>query len=276
MTQMTQNLHRRCRRKNILPLKKESLSFVEEDEEKSSLDFSKLDKDIVLQGVEVETEADDDSDEEALPMMGGELAPALADNEETSIYNAEIFESSMEENIEAEISGTLGGFFDEEIESHVTVETQSEAEAADEKGISTDSAEDAGPKPTVTVEDAGETIAFVSQSEEDDLDEEGFVADGDSAPVPEDVAEIDEHLDSFFGFEEGVEELAEDKLLYSEPDEPSENIISAEDEVVPPAVEGTEEEVIFELVEEDDIVFSTLSPEDKSGDEFSRRIYSHT
>jgi pilus assembly protein FimV len=253
--------------------KQESSSFVEEDEEKSTLDFSKLDKDIVLQGVEVETEADDDSDEEALPMMGGELAPALAENDETSIYNAEIFESSIEENIEAEITGTLGGFFDEEIESHVTVGAQSEAEAANEEETTIASAEDAGPKPTVTVEDEDETIAFVSpQSEQDDLAEEGFVADGDSAAVPEDVAEIDEHLDSFFGFEEGVEELAEDKLLYSEPDEPSENSIKVEDEVVPPAVEDTEDEVVFELVEEDDIVFSTPSAEDKSGDEFSKEF----
>ncbi len=107
---------------------------------------------------------------------------------------------------------------------------------------------------------------------QDDLAEEGFLADGDSGPVPEDVAEIDEHLDSFFGFEEGVEELAEDKLLYSEPDEPYENSISVEDDVVPPAVEDTEDEVVFELVEEDDIVFSTPSAEDKSGDEFTEEF----
>ncbi len=253
-------------------VQQESSSFAEEDEEKSSLDFSKLDKDIVLQGVEVETEADDDSDEEALPMMGGELAPALAENDETSIYNAEIFESSIEENVEAEIAGTLGGFFDEEIESHVTVDAQSEAEASNEEESTIALAEDAGPKPTVTIEDEDETIAFVSQSEADDLAEEGFLADGDSGPVPEDVAEIDEHLDSFFGFEEGVEELAEDKLLYSEPDEPYENSISVEDDVVPPAVEDTEDEVVFELVEEDDIVFSTPSAEDKSGDEFTEEF----
>jgi pilus assembly protein FimV len=253
-------------------LKPESSSFVEEAEEKSSLDFSQLDKDIVLQGVEVETEADDDSDEEALPMMGGELAPALAENDETSIYNAEIFESAIEENIEAEISGTLGGFFDEEIESHETVDAQSAAEPSNEKESTIASAEDAGPKPTVGLEDEGETIAFASPSEQDDLAEEVVVADGDSAPGPEVDAEIDEHLDSFFGFEEGVEELAEDELLYSEPGEPSGNIIIAEDEAAPPPVEDTAEEVVFELVEEDNIVFSTLSSEDNSGDAFTKEF----
>ncbi len=91
-----------------------------EDEEETEQDFGKLDKDLVLQGVAVETDADDDSDEEALPMMGGELAPALAGNDEVSIFNAELFENSAEaQNIDDEIAGTLGGFFDEEIESHL-------------------------------------------------------------------------------------------------------------------------------------------------------------
>jgi len=251
--------------------KQESLSRVEKDDEKPGLDFSKLDKDIVLQGVEVETEADDDSDEEALPMMGGELAPALAENDETSIYNAEIFESSIEENVEAEISGTLGGFFDEEIESHVTVDAQSETEPSSEEETTIASSEEAGLEPTAAIEDEEETVAFVSQPKEDDPAEEGFVADGDPAPVTEDVAEIDEHLDSFFGFEEGVEELADDKLLYSEPDEPSDNNISDE-EVVFPALEDTEEEVVFELVEEDESAFSSVSPEGISGDEFSKEF----
>jgi len=48
-----------------------------------------LDKEVALQGVDVETEADDDSDEEALPLLGGKLAPALADNDEESSFSSE-------------------------------------------------------------------------------------------------------------------------------------------------------------------------------------------
>ena len=41
-------------------------------------------EDVALQGVIVETEADDDSAEEALPRLGDELAPALSENFEES------------------------------------------------------------------------------------------------------------------------------------------------------------------------------------------------
>ncbi|MGB3221927.1 MAG: hypothetical protein WBB23_03920 [Desulforhopalus sp.] len=104
-----------------------ALESMLEENEKTELDFSKLDKDIVLQGVDVETEADDDSDEEALPMMEGQLAPALAENDEVSMFNAGIFEDSSEAKIvDEEIAGTLGGFFDEEIDSHLSVTPEAE------------------------------------------------------------------------------------------------------------------------------------------------------
>jgi pilus assembly protein FimV len=104
-----------------------ALDSVLEENENIGLDFSKLDKDIVLQGVDVETEADDDSDEEALPMMEGRLAPALAENDEVSVYNAGIFENSSEAQIvDEEIAGTLGGFFDEEIDSHLSIAPKAE------------------------------------------------------------------------------------------------------------------------------------------------------
>ena len=45
---------------------------------------------IALEGVDVETEADDDSDEKALPFQGGKLAPALAEAGGQSLYAEEI------------------------------------------------------------------------------------------------------------------------------------------------------------------------------------------
>ncbi len=53
------------------------------DMEKEQQPFTELSAEEALRGVEVETEADDDSDEEALPILGdGVLAPALADLED--------------------------------------------------------------------------------------------------------------------------------------------------------------------------------------------------
>ncbi|MCP4339944.1 MAG: hypothetical protein GY799_13895 [Desulfobulbaceae bacterium] len=113
-------------------LSSNAVDFTDENEEQSGVDFSKLDRDIVLQGVDVETEADDDSDEDALPMMEGELAPALAENNEISAFNAGIFENSSEgEVVDDEIAGTLGGFFDEEIESHLSIDSGAKDEDSD-------------------------------------------------------------------------------------------------------------------------------------------------
>ncbi len=135
--------------------------------QKFELDFSKLDRDLVLQGVDVETEADDDSDEEALPLMGGKLAPALAANDEVSIYN-----SASDENIEEEIAGTLGGFFDEEIAAHLTPEVTAEEQLdppAAEKNIKTP---------------------------EDEQFDTFFVLDEDIATPQEDVLQTDQEIHS--------------------------------------------------------------------------------
>lgn len=113
-----------------------AVDFTDENEEQSVVDFSKLDRDIVLQGVDVETEADDDSDEDALPLMEGALAPALAENNEISDFNAGIFENSSEgEVVDDEIAGTLGGFFDEEIESHLSIVSGAKDEDSDVASI---------------------------------------------------------------------------------------------------------------------------------------------
>lgn len=118
----------------VLPAEEEEIvssldfDFVDDDQEGSAgPDFSTLDRDIILQGVDVETDADDDSDEEALPLMGGELAPALVENDEVSIYDAATLESSPENKIvDDEFAGTLGSFFDEEIESHLSAAPEME------------------------------------------------------------------------------------------------------------------------------------------------------
>lgn len=83
--------------------------------EPADVGFGHLDRETALQGVEVETEADDDSDEESLPTMGGQPAPALAENEETSVYSEDDLEDlSRDAEIEGEILQNIDGLFAEE------------------------------------------------------------------------------------------------------------------------------------------------------------------
>jgi len=292
--------------------------FPNQDEDKVAHEISKLDKEIVLQGVDVETDADDDSDEDALPMLEGELAPALAENDEVSIYNAKIFENSSEsETIDDEIAGTLGGFFDEEIESHLPVSPNIEDEnfavasivvESENDDIKINSSIDSMPSfdseqipienlagdghideddsvalavgnkispeeepvksldekidsiiSETELEDGGEAIAFISELEEEknldlffeDSDFEKS-AEGHLKAKPEETSkEIDDHLDSFFDLGEDVEEHENEKLLLTRPDDKIEDNLTAEEDVRPSVSENLEEEVVFELAEED-------------------------
>ena len=322
--------------------------FAEVEAEKAEPEFSKLDRDVVLQGVDVETEADDDSDEEALPLLGGELAPALEGNDEVSIFHAEIFEDSPEaQNIDEEIAGTLGGFFDEEIESHLSIstaledvdpevqsdpvdasedsieiggydDTQFPAETnpaipenweeeerieedifasfafeetafpedqiiptidGDQPGVVDEPDSESEPEPEMDFDseleletepesgteiEAGDAaIAFVSKLEEEENlsdifgegDFETNMEDSLADEQEEEFSEIDDQLDSFFDLEKDVEEPEEDKLLFTQPQEPG---ISTDEEIVStasviPDIEDDdtqEDEVVFELVEE--------------------------
>lgn len=297
-----------------------ALESMLEEEKKNDLDFSKLDKDIVLQGVDVETEADDDSDEEALPMMEGQLAPALAENDEVSMFNAGIFENSSEaKNVDEEIAGTLGGFFDEEIDSHLSAApevennedldifpTMDDPEIADSKTeLSNNSSLDFNKIETedeseIKLEDddfaplvaegvfstaidedleflgtgkepgsekGGDdeqinvnSIAFISELEQDfeqpaEEIEANIFADDSEFVLSEDEeqenAEIDEQLDSFFDLKEDEEENKERDMLFS----PLPETLEEDREVV-------EEEVVFELAEDEQI-----SPVDTEIDE---------
>ncbi len=189
----------------------EELSVEVEASQNSGLDFSKLDRDLVLQGVDVETEADDESDEEALPLMGGKLAPALAANDEVSIYN-----SASDENIEEEIAGTLGGFFDEEIAAHLT--------------------------PAVTTEEQVDSIAA--------LKVEGQEAHRGSGLQDEDTGVDNEQLDSFFTLSEDTV-TPEEEVLQTDQEAESVDLLFAKEQITSALVSNVEDEVIFELIEKE-------------------------
>ncbi len=155
--------------------------FAAEAEDESLGDFSKLDKDKALQGVDVETEADDDSDEDALPLLGGELAPALAANDEVSLYNEGIFEHASgsepdADEIDEEIEGTLGGFFDEEIESHLPTDKN-----VDDSAL-------AGVESTI---DSEEVFSLEDENGENLISETDSAIDDDSITSPLDVEKED-------------------------------------------------------------------------------------
>lgn len=186
--------------------------FPFEAEEEVGLDFGILDKDVVLEGVKVESEADDDSDEEALPMLDGELAPALVENDEVSIYNADVLESSSDiKHMDDEISGTLGKFFDEEKEPQLA-----EALDANEEEEDIELIQDESQTPEEV-----EEVAAADQEETDDLEESPSFFDSEQFPVEEDaigekpgeeVAEKEQEQET----EEVVEGAPED--IWNEPE----------------------------------------------------------
>lgn len=327
----------------------DTLDLPAESEEQEVHDFGTLDKETLLQGVDVETEADDDSDEDELPMLGGELAPALVENDEVSIYNAELFENSSEaKDVDEEIAGTLGGFFDEKMDSHISEALKLEDEEFDSKVELTESggdeetlsdaemmpASDPGQmelgdedqddlfnedvfgsinsEEELVVEPEGDeeesffaekedandedAIAFISDldSQEnldtfldtEDLDpdmvessEPGLLFDGDGEEdhdqeesLSEGVADIDDHLDSFFGLEEDSDLGEEDKLLPQEDDaEKEESLdISLEEESIDPIVaRDSEPGLLFDEDAEDKVM------QDESDDEVETDIDDH-
>jgi pilus assembly protein FimV len=71
-----------------------------------------LDREKALLGVDVETEADDDTDELSLPMEGEEVAPALASMDEESLYSATSLDRApISSSVTEEIVGTIDGLF---------------------------------------------------------------------------------------------------------------------------------------------------------------------
>ncbi len=215
-------------------------------EEGAGLDFGTLDKDIVLEGVKVETEADDDSDEEALPMLDGELAPALAENDEVSIYNAEVLERSSDiKNMDDEISGTLGKFFDEEMEPQLA-QTPDMDEEEEDLDLVTEPLQSADEPAAVAAgeleetDDLEESLSF--------FDEEQLPVEGEKVEeVVEEAAEPEEEAFPFTMEEAAAEEEQQD--LWNEPELESET----EEETLAFVSELDQDESLEALLDESDI-----------------------
>ncbi len=191
--------------------------------EEPKLTGDEVSADLALSGVEVETEADDDSDEQALPFQGGALAPALAETSGQSLYAEEAF---------SEESPLASSFADTPVVSGVEVETEADEqklpfyggalaetsgqslsaeEVSSEKspfasfiadtpavpGVDVETeADDESGEASLPREHGGVAPALAFSDETYGFRETEFVADPD-----EEELDLEDRLDSFFGAE---------------------------------------------------------------------------
>ena len=191
--------------------------------EEPKLTGDEVSADLALSGVEVETEADDDSDEQALPFQGGALAPALAETSGQSLYAEEAF---------SEESPLASSFADTPVVPGVEVETEADEqelpfyggalaetsgqslsaeEVSSEKsplasfiadtpavpGVDVETeADDESGEASLPREHGGVAPALAFSDETYGFRETEFVADPD-----EEELDLEDRLDSFFGAE---------------------------------------------------------------------------
>ena len=134
--------------------------------------------DIALEGVDVETEADDDSGEKALLFEGGKLAPALAEAGGESVGGDQFF-------------GEAATVADSSVAAPVIPGVDVETEADDESGEAPLPREQGWVAPALMFSDEG--YGFRETELTDDVDEGDF--------------DLEDRLDSFFGAE--IEEASQ-------------------------------------------------------------------
>ncbi len=157
-----------------------------------------VDRETALQGVEVETDADDDSEEEALPRFGDEIAPALSDSEEASIFSEAAPAVELEpETPSEELSDRLDSFFGEE-ETEKTGAATAEEQGDTAFGVPADIAlqgvdveaeeeteeeqTEEIPAPAVELGALEESVPPALEEYEEEGEEEGAIADLFEAP----------------------------------------------------------------------------------------------
>ena len=165
-------------------------------------------KDSFLQGIDVETEADDDSDEDSLPMTDGALAPALSGADDDSGLDANSVSSEFDEADSDAIESRLGEFFDDEVATSSEswgVEKEEEILEADdeipgdEEGLIAALSEAFDDKEEDEVEESKQIFA----ADDEQLEDEGSLAsalsvfdeedDGNGqSPDAEQVLEVDD------------------------------------------------------------------------------------
>ncbi|MBL4902944.1 MAG: hypothetical protein JKY62_09865 [Desulfocapsa sp.] len=182
----------------VLPVQDDDASEVEADIEsrlfsvfgdvEDDVDHTKTDKSIVLEGVNVETEADDDSDEEVLPFADGVVAPALSGVNEESSFSVEKLASDLAKSIVPE-----GQDVDNNIVDSVVPGVDVETEADD------DSDQEALP-----FIDGDVAPALMDSGDEGGFDEATLTAEIDKS----ESEDLDNRLDSLF--DDDVQDLSQE------------------------------------------------------------------
>ncbi len=218
--------------------------------ESDALEDDDLVDNSILQGVDVETEADDDSDEDALLFEGDELAPALTGSSDDRGFDEGILADEVEESDSESIENRLDSFFDAEVQS-----------SSDEWGA------DKEREPQETEVEGQDIVAALSEipapalsdKEEISTDEEAF------------EETIEERL-SFFDDDAPVPALSDDTKLPHVDDAEDDHLLLSEDETEQLSVE---KETVEESADEavalfDENVSDRESDEpDKSGEAVS-------
>ncbi|SHH78390.1 hypothetical protein [Desulfofustis glycolicus] len=183
-------------------------SFFDTEESRAGSSYMSISAEEALRGVDVETDADDDSAEEALPVEpSGTLAPALADMEGEP---ATMFGDTSEEAIAwsdddsvHEVQKRLGGFFDQEAEEGLV--SQAVADSA-LRGVDV-------------------------ESEADDDTEEAALPLSDDEDLAPALSMEDEE-------ERGVESPDEGEMIGTDIEDRLETLFAEDDAVVSSALEG--------------------------------------
>ena len=155
-----------------------------------------------IPGVDVESDADDDSDEDALPVVDGEIAPALSGSSDESGFDEENHSYAVDDTDAEDLDNKLGSFFDDEVESSSKAwgsEQKEEPDFVDDGQVAALS--------DVT-DDFGDVTAETKENEDVDAD---FLDDGAPAPALSDTEESSP-LDI------PIDETVEEKLSFFDDD----------------------------------------------------------
>ena len=223
----------------------------------------------VMQGVDVETEADDDSDEEPLMMIDGDYAPALETQDDESGFTEDSFLNDLDEQgAKADIESRLDEFFTDDLKSVDAdmVVDDFELSLQQDEGVDTT---DISIERTDEVSSGTSAFSQILQEAEDVTEER---------VSPE---EVKEQFDSFFasdderndltttivekdtGIQDELVETPFDKEGLMDPDESEDlaellhleeaTLIPEESEVEPDLVMGDEATLVLDEREEDDL-----------------------
>ncbi|MCF8055581.1 MAG: hypothetical protein K9K37_02960 [Desulfocapsa sp.] len=248
------------------------------------------DQDIALAGVNVETEADDDSDEEALPYADGSVAPALSDAIEESSFSVDRLADDLapspaleakpgkvkydEDLFPSKEEGPAPAFSDVSDTTSPVVE-----DTVDEQVDSSTGVEDEVPAPAAAMPLPG---VDVETEADDDSDEESLpFEEGDLAPalagigeehgfdadrlVVEDEVSVTSDLEDRLGafFDDEVETSAEEWGAGKEP-----GLVETAEEVEPAIVEDIPPSIVAETQDDalsvDEVEEEILPEEEES------------